>query len=117
MFELLNCRYTFISRTVQKEGANKGRQFYCCSKPQGNQCTFFKWADDDSSGNTSNWNDNGRKRSYRGRGRGSRRSRGSRGSRGGYRRKRTKTQDTDQGFIRISFSSSLYIFDCLVFIN
>ncbi|XP_013780332.2 DNA topoisomerase 3-alpha-like [Limulus polyphemus] len=31
--------------TVQKEGPNKGRQFYVCAKPQGQQCQFFQWAD------------------------------------------------------------------------
>lgn len=30
--------------TVRKEGPNTGRQFYKCSKPQGN-CDFFLWAD------------------------------------------------------------------------
>lgn len=27
-----------------KNGANKGRTFYKCPKPQGNQCDFFEWA-------------------------------------------------------------------------
>ncbi len=33
-------------RTVQKDGANQGRQFYTCSKPREDQCGFFEWADD-----------------------------------------------------------------------
>ena len=35
-----------VRRTVQKEGPNKGRQFYTCSKPREDQCGFFEWADD-----------------------------------------------------------------------
>ncbi|XP_072050284.1 5'-3' DNA helicase ZGRF1-like [Amphiura filiformis] len=30
---------------VKKEGPNKGRFFYVCSSPRGNQCKFFMWAD------------------------------------------------------------------------
>ena len=33
--------------TVHKEGANKGRQFYGCSKPRDQSCGFFQWADQD----------------------------------------------------------------------
>lgn len=33
-------------RTVIKEGDNKGRIFYACSKPARQQCQFFMWADD-----------------------------------------------------------------------
>lgn len=36
------------SLTVQKEGPNKGRQFYGCSKPRGEGCNFFQWADENS---------------------------------------------------------------------
>ncbi|XP_055484271.1 protein ZGRF1 [Psammomys obesus] len=28
---------------VKKEGPNKGRLFYTCDRPKGNQCKFFKW--------------------------------------------------------------------------
>ncbi|XP_064601607.1 DNA topoisomerase 3-alpha-like [Liolophura sinensis] len=31
--------------TVQKDGANKGRQFYVCPKPREESCKFFQWAD------------------------------------------------------------------------
>ncbi|CAM9789806.1 unnamed protein product, partial [Discosporangium mesarthrocarpum] len=33
-------------RTVRKEGANQGREFYCCARPQGDQCDHFDWADE-----------------------------------------------------------------------
>ena len=36
---------SFFSRTVSKEGPNKGRPFYCCSKPRGQGCDFFEWGD------------------------------------------------------------------------
>lgn len=38
-----------VKRTVKKEGPNLGRQFYCCSRPEGHKsnpearCQFFKW--------------------------------------------------------------------------
>ena len=35
----------FLSRTVSKEGPNKGRPFYCCAKPRGQGCDFFEWGD------------------------------------------------------------------------
>ena len=41
-----NCGMPAASRTVRKEGPNKGRDFFCCSKPQGEQCGFFKFADE-----------------------------------------------------------------------
>ena len=36
--------------TVQKDGPNKGRQFYGCAKPRESQCGFFQWADEASGG-------------------------------------------------------------------
>ena len=36
---------SLLSRTVSKEGPNKGRPFYCCSKPRGQGCDFFEWGD------------------------------------------------------------------------
>lgn len=36
---------------VQKDGPNKGKQFYTCSKPRENQCGFFQWAEDSDSNN------------------------------------------------------------------
>ena len=41
-----NCGIPAASRTVRKDGPNKGRDFFCCSKPQGDQCGFFKFADE-----------------------------------------------------------------------
>ena len=38
--------------TVQKEGPNKGRQFYGCQKPRDQSCGFFQWADDVSNNST-----------------------------------------------------------------
>ena len=38
-----------VKRTVKKEGPNLGKQFYCCSRPEGHKnnkearCQFFKW--------------------------------------------------------------------------
>ncbi|KAM9098574.1 DNA topoisomerase 3-alpha [Sarcophilus harrisii] len=40
------CNQPAITRTVQKEGPNKGRQFHTCSKPREQQCGFFQWADE-----------------------------------------------------------------------
>ena len=42
---LLTLSFSLPSRTVSKEGANKGRTFYCCSKPMGQGCGFFEWTD------------------------------------------------------------------------
>ncbi|XP_056643172.1 DNA topoisomerase 3-alpha [Diorhabda sublineata] len=41
-----NCRLPAVTRTVSKPGPNVGRQFYCCSKPMGQGCGFFKWIDE-----------------------------------------------------------------------
>lgn len=35
------------SLTVNKEGTNKGRQFFGCSKPRDQGCGFFQWLDQD----------------------------------------------------------------------
>lgn len=42
------CNQPAITRTVQKDGANKGRQFHTCSKPREQQCGFFQWADENA---------------------------------------------------------------------
>ncbi|XP_064634025.1 DNA topoisomerase 3-alpha-like [Lineus longissimus] len=44
------CGLDATSRTVQKDGPNKGRQFHCCSKPMGDQCRFFEWVDENTGG-------------------------------------------------------------------
>ncbi|XP_050421809.1 DNA topoisomerase 3-alpha [Adelges cooleyi] len=45
-----NCGEAAKLLTVNKETANKGRQFYACSKPVSdpNKCSFFLWADQSS---------------------------------------------------------------------
>lgn len=43
---MCNCNTPAVQRTVSKEGPNKGRSFYCCSKPIGQGCRFFQWADE-----------------------------------------------------------------------
>ncbi|XP_035745019.1 DNA topoisomerase 3-alpha isoform X2 [Egretta garzetta] len=40
------CDQPTVTRTVQKDGPNKGRQFHTCSKPREQQCGFFQWADE-----------------------------------------------------------------------
>ena len=40
------CNQLAESRTVQKEGPNKGRTFWSCPKSQGAACKFFAWADE-----------------------------------------------------------------------
>ncbi|XP_074063752.1 DNA topoisomerase 3-alpha isoform X2 [Macrotis lagotis] len=47
------CNQPAITRTVQKEGPNKGRQFHTCSKPREQQCGFFQWADENMTPGTS----------------------------------------------------------------
>lgn len=42
---LCKCGFPAVQRTVKKQSANKGKQFFVCSKEQGQQCAFFEWAD------------------------------------------------------------------------
>ncbi|KAL8293634.1 hypothetical protein RQP46_000335 [Phenoliferia psychrophenolica] len=37
------CDEPAVERTVNKDGPNKGRQFYSCSKSMDNGCGFFEW--------------------------------------------------------------------------
>ena len=39
------CGQLSMQLTVRKEGPNMGRMFFKCSKPQGEQCHYFQWAD------------------------------------------------------------------------
>ncbi|XP_077979907.1 DNA topoisomerase 3-alpha-like [Glandiceps talaboti] len=39
------CNQPAVKRTVQKEGANKGREFWTCPKSRDSQCGFFEWVD------------------------------------------------------------------------
>lgn len=48
------CGEPAVSRTVSKEGPNKGRPFYCCAKPRGQGCDFFEWGDTAESSASSN---------------------------------------------------------------
>ncbi|XP_032443756.1 DNA topoisomerase 3-alpha isoform X1 [Xiphophorus hellerii] len=41
-----NCNDNAVTRTVQKDGPNKGRMFHTCGKPRDQQCGFFQWADE-----------------------------------------------------------------------
>ncbi|XP_038274937.1 DNA topoisomerase 3-alpha isoform X3 [Dermochelys coriacea] len=43
---MCKCNQPAITRTVQKEGPNKGRQFHTCPKPREQQCGFFQWVDE-----------------------------------------------------------------------
>ncbi|KAK5616132.1 hypothetical protein CRENBAI_017141 [Crenichthys baileyi] len=43
---MCNCNNTAVTRTVQKDGPNKGRMFHTCGKPRDQQCGFFQWADE-----------------------------------------------------------------------
>lgn len=36
---------TCVVKTVQKDGLNKGRQFYVCPRSRDVQCDFFEWAE------------------------------------------------------------------------
>jgi DNA topoisomerase-3 len=42
---LCDCQIPSKLFTVAKEGPNKGRPFYGCSKPRGESCKFFQWGD------------------------------------------------------------------------
>ncbi|KAI9276660.1 DNA topoisomerase [Phascolomyces articulosus] len=39
------CGLSAVERTVIKDGANKGRKFHTCSKPQNEQCGYFNFLD------------------------------------------------------------------------
>jgi len=53
------CNMNAVSRTVSKEGPNKGRPFYSCQKPMANSCGFFQWGDEEFS-NSNNFQSNQR---------------------------------------------------------
>ena len=44
--DLPMCRhgYPCVSRKVKKEGANKGRMFFCCANEKEDSCRYFEWA-------------------------------------------------------------------------
>jgi len=76
-----NCGQPSARRTVQKDGANKGRDFFCCPKPRDEQCGYFQWADEIDIGPS-----NGHQQPRGGGGGGARGGRG-RGGQGGTKRK------------------------------
>lgn len=43
---MCKCDEVAVTRTVQKDGPNKGRTFHTCGKPREQQCGFFQWADE-----------------------------------------------------------------------
>ncbi|TSK31307.1 DNA topoisomerase 3-alpha [Bagarius yarrelli] len=43
---MCNCNEPAVTRTVMKDGPNKGRVFLTCSKPRDQQCGFFQWVDE-----------------------------------------------------------------------
>lgn len=45
---MCNCQETAVTRTVQKDGPNKGRMFHTCGKSREEQCRFFQWADENA---------------------------------------------------------------------
>ncbi|XP_038165343.1 DNA topoisomerase 3-alpha [Cyprinodon tularosa] len=45
---MCNCNDMAVTRTVQKDGPNKGRMFHTCGKPRDQQCGFFQWADENA---------------------------------------------------------------------
>uniref|UniRef100_A0A5S6QIA1 DNA topoisomerase n=1 Tax=Trichuris muris TaxID=70415 RepID=A0A5S6QIA1_TRIMR len=42
---MCNCGLECLLLTVRKEGPNKGRRFYVCSKSSSERCRFFLWAE------------------------------------------------------------------------
>ncbi|MBN3312158.1 TOP3A topoisomerase, partial [Atractosteus spatula] len=43
---LCKCNEPAVTRTVMKDGPNKGRTFHTCARPREQQCGFFQWADE-----------------------------------------------------------------------
>lgn len=43
---MCNCNEPAVTRTVMKDGPNKGKVFLTCSKPRDQQCGFFQWVDE-----------------------------------------------------------------------
>ncbi|OAD60713.1 DNA topoisomerase 3-alpha [Eufriesea mexicana] len=41
-----HCNQIAAQRIVQKDGPNKGRPFYTCTKSMNNSCKFFQWGDE-----------------------------------------------------------------------
>lgn len=43
---MCSCNIPAVTRTVMKDGPNKGRVFLTCGKPRDQQCGFFQWVDE-----------------------------------------------------------------------
>ncbi|XP_017272283.1 DNA topoisomerase 3-alpha [Kryptolebias marmoratus] len=43
---MCNCNEAAATRTVQKDGPNKGRMFHTCGRSRDQQCGFFQWIDE-----------------------------------------------------------------------
>ncbi|XP_026878009.1 DNA topoisomerase 3-alpha [Electrophorus electricus] len=43
---MCHCNEPAVTRTVMKDGPNKGRMFHTCGKPRDQQCGFFQWVDE-----------------------------------------------------------------------
>ena len=111
---------------MQKEGANKGKEFFACPKPRDQSCGFFLWADQDQNEPPGhNTGVGGRRGGYQGGGRG-----GNQSNRGGYRAagntgggtKRKCGHCREEGmwkiFILLSFcTTGILYFICLFFQN
>ena len=41
-----DCDLTAVRKTTQKEGPNKGRDFWACPSSKNAKCGFFEWADE-----------------------------------------------------------------------
>ncbi|KAB5531012.1 hypothetical protein PHYPO_G00135980 [Pangasianodon hypophthalmus] len=60
---MCSCNIPAVTRTVMKDGPNKGRAFLTCGKPRDQQCGFFQWVDENVApaalgsvrGNSSKW--------------------------------------------------------------
>ena len=76
---ICSCGDEAIERTVQKEGPNKGKQFFVCAKPRDQQCQFFEWSSNlpETSIRSYSAPRGGRGAGRRGRGRGASRGSGS----------------------------------------
>ncbi|XP_068606461.1 DNA topoisomerase 3-alpha [Brachionichthys hirsutus] len=45
---MCNCNEAAVTRTVQKDGPNKGRTFHTCGRLREQQCGFFQWAEENA---------------------------------------------------------------------
>jgi len=60
------CNTLAVTRTVNKDGPNKGRQFYCCMKNRDEGCGFFQWTDENPQIGTSSTSNSFKTNSFNG---------------------------------------------------